>query len=249
MTAGELAVVLARCCAASASRRLIVVLLRVLDTMRSLRAEVVSLRDETGAAAGRAASRRPIDAKADDGRGPRRPRTIRSGARLGRGDQRRRRRQRSRRPRRAAAHRSSRLPPSPPAPRGRCAACGARNGRSRMIKRMTWFVGGAVAGVAGAERRQAQGQAGGARTSPRGTSSTAVNGHESATPSSKVVGRCAPRRPSCARASTDGLTTLADDLDDGDEVLVDGRPVEPGQVIVLKQVRDRRRRVAAVAAA
>ena len=29
------------------------------------------------------------------------------------------------------------------------------------------------------------------------------------------------------------------DLDAGDEVLVDGRPVEPGQVIVLKQVRDR----------
>ena len=41
------------------------------------------------------------------------------------------------------------------------------------------------------------------------------------------------------RARLDGrAATLADDLDDGDEVLVDGRPVEPGQVIVLKQVRD-----------
>ena len=42
------------------------------------------------------------------------------------------------------------------------------------------------------------------------------------------------------RARLDGrASTLADDLDDGDEVLVDGRTVEPGQVIVLKQVRDR----------
>jgi hypothetical protein len=42
------------------------------------------------------------------------------------------------------------------------------------------------------------------------------------------------------RARLDGrATSLADDIDDGDEVLVDGRPVAPGQVIVLKQVRDR----------
>ena len=48
MTAGDLAIVLAAvlCCIGFAA--LIVVLLRVLDTMRSLRAEVVSLRQETG---------------------------------------------------------------------------------------------------------------------------------------------------------------------------------------------------------
>jgi hypothetical protein len=47
MTAGELAIVLAAvlCCIGFAA--LIVVLARVLDTMRSLRAEVVSLRQET----------------------------------------------------------------------------------------------------------------------------------------------------------------------------------------------------------
>ena len=47
MTAGDLAVVLAAvlCCIGFAA--LIVVLLRVLDTMRSLRSEVVSLRQET----------------------------------------------------------------------------------------------------------------------------------------------------------------------------------------------------------
>ncbi|MGZ4724051.1 MAG: hypothetical protein ACXV8L_07550, partial [Ilumatobacteraceae bacterium] len=42
------------------------------------------------------------------------------------------------------------------------------------------------------------------------------------------------------RARLDGrVVRLADDLDDGDEVLVDGVPVELGQVIVLKQIRDR----------
>ena len=48
MTAGDLAIVLAAvlCCIGFAA--LIVVLYRVLDTMRSLRNEVVSLRQETG---------------------------------------------------------------------------------------------------------------------------------------------------------------------------------------------------------
>jgi len=48
MTAGELAVVLAAvlCCLGFAA--LIVVLVRVLDAMRALRGEVVSLRQETG---------------------------------------------------------------------------------------------------------------------------------------------------------------------------------------------------------
>ena len=42
------------------------------------------------------------------------------------------------------------------------------------------------------------------------------------------------------RARVDGRAVrLADDLDEGDEVLVDGVPVEPGQVIVLKQIHDR----------
>ncbi|MEO7370369.1 MAG: DUF948 domain-containing protein [Ilumatobacteraceae bacterium] len=48
MTAGELALVLAAvlCCIGFAA--LVVVLMRVLDAMKSLRAEVVSLRQETG---------------------------------------------------------------------------------------------------------------------------------------------------------------------------------------------------------
>ena len=43
------------------------------------------------------------------------------------------------------------------------------------------------------------------------------------------------------RAQRDGvLPTLADELEPHDRVLVDGRPVQPGQVIVLRQVREGR---------
>lgn len=48
MTAGDLAVVLAAVLCSIGFAALIVVLLRVLDTMRSLRAEVSALRQETG---------------------------------------------------------------------------------------------------------------------------------------------------------------------------------------------------------
>ena len=48
MTAGELAVVLAVVLCSIGFAALIVVLLRVLDAMRALRGEVVSLRQETG---------------------------------------------------------------------------------------------------------------------------------------------------------------------------------------------------------
>lgn len=42
------------------------------------------------------------------------------------------------------------------------------------------------------------------------------------------------------RARLEGRSsTLADEIDDIETVLVDGRPVEAGQVIVLRQVRDR----------
>jgi hypothetical protein len=48
MTAGELAVLLAAVLCSIGFAALIVVLFRVMDTMRSLRGEVVSLRQETG---------------------------------------------------------------------------------------------------------------------------------------------------------------------------------------------------------
>jgi hypothetical protein len=108
-----------------------------------------------------------------------------------------------------------------------------------MIKRMTWFFGGAVAGVAGVsvakrKMKQAAGQL---------TPKKIAHGVTSRVHDAFAEGRRAMRsREAELRARLDGSpAVLADDLEDGDEVLVDGRPVEPGQVIVLKQVRDRGR--------
>jgi hypothetical protein len=105
-----------------------------------------------------------------------------------------------------------------------------------MIKRLTWFLGGAVAGVAGvgvAKRKMKQAAT---QLTPR----KIARGVTTRVHDAVAEGRRAMRsREAELRARLDGSAKfLADDLDEGDEVLVDGRPVEPGQVIVLKQVRD-----------
>ncbi len=106
-----------------------------------------------------------------------------------------------------------------------------------MIKRLTWFVGGAVAGVAGvgvAKRKMKQAAT---HLAPKNV----VHGVTGRVREALSEGRTAMRaREAELRARLEGrAVTLADDLDDGDEVFVDGRPVEPGQVIVLKQMRER----------
>ena len=106
-----------------------------------------------------------------------------------------------------------------------------------MIKRMTWFVSGAVAGVAGvgmAKRKMK-------RAATHLTPKHIVHKVTDRVHDAFAEGRKAMRtRELELRAKLDGdAVALADDLDDGDEVLVDARPVEPGQLIVLKQVRDR----------
>ena len=106
-----------------------------------------------------------------------------------------------------------------------------------MMKRVTWFVSGAVAGVAGTTIAKKKVKQAATHLTPRNVAHSATVRVRDAF----GEGRRAMRvREFELRARLDGrATTLADDLDDGDEVLVDGRPVEPGQVIVLKQVRDR----------
>jgi hypothetical protein len=106
-----------------------------------------------------------------------------------------------------------------------------------MIKRLTWFAGGAVAGVAGvgvAKRKMKQAAT---HLAPKNV----VHGVTHRVRDAFAEGRKAMRNKETElRARLDGrASTLADDLDDGDEVLVDGRAVAPGQVIVLKQIRDR----------
>ncbi len=148
MTAGELAVVLAAvlCCIGFAA--LIVVLLRVLDTMQSLRAEVVSLRQETGPllaelrASTDEAKTTMAEARDDLERFDRVLGSAEaiSGAVAGSG-----------RVARVALEHSDDQDCGDRHGHDSCGSPSAAQGRKvGMIKRMTWFVGGAVAGVAGA---------------------------------------------------------------------------------------------------
>lgn len=107
-----------------------------------------------------------------------------------------------------------------------------------MIKRLTWFVGGAVAGAASAGVAKRKVKAVAADLTPvniarRVTGRVRDAVHE---------GRAAMHhRETELRARFDHRAEpLSEHLSDGDEVLVDGVPVEPGQVIVLGQVRERK---------
>ena len=112
-----------------------------------------------------------------------------------------------------------------------------------MMKRLSWFISGALAGVA---------SVGYAKKKVKATAShlTPANVVKSAR------ARMRERRRDVSEALRDGrsamhdkeaeliarrdgtLASLADELGSDDQVLVDGKPVEPGQVIVLRQVRD-----------
>jgi hypothetical protein len=106
-----------------------------------------------------------------------------------------------------------------------------------MMKRITWFMGGAVAGVAGASVAKKKVKQAATRLAPRYVVHSATGRVRDAFGEGR---RAMHVREAELRARLDGRAiTLAQGLDEGDEVLVDGRPVEPGQVIVLKQVRDR----------
>ena len=115
-----------------------------------------------------------------------------------------------------------------------------------MMKRLTWFVGGVAAGAIGVGRAKRKVRSVASDLAPvqvarRATDRVRQRGHDVA--EAVREGRRAMRMKELElRARVDGrVTTLADELDELDEgtaVIVDGRPVEPGQVIVLRQVRD-----------
>ncbi|HEY4332471.1 MAG TPA: hypothetical protein VGM78_07875 [Ilumatobacteraceae bacterium] len=112
-----------------------------------------------------------------------------------------------------------------------------------MIKRLTWFVSGAVAGVAGVGYAKKKVKETAVQLAPVNVAKSAATKAKSR--GLEVVdavreGRDAMRAKEAElRARLHGnASTLADELAPEDQVLVDGRPVEPGQVIVLRQVRD-----------
>jgi len=105
-----------------------------------------------------------------------------------------------------------------------------------MMKRLTWFVGGAAAGIAGASVAKKKVKAVAAEMAPSNVAKKATGRVREAVNEGK---RAMRSKEAELRARLDGrASTLADDLDEGDTVLVDGQPVEAGQVIVLRQVRE-----------
>ncbi|MEI8237938.1 MAG: hypothetical protein WCI22_00825 [Actinomycetota bacterium] len=106
------------------------------------------------------------------------------------------------------------------------------------MKRLTWFIGGAVAGVAGAGLAKQKVKQAAVDFAPANVAHKAAQHLKDAF----REGRRAMRAKEAElRAQRDGrAVSLADEVEEGDQVLVDGRPVEPGQVIVLRQVREQR---------
>jgi len=108
------------------------------------------------------------------------------------------------------------------------------------MRRLAWFAGGVVTGAAGMEYARRKVTATARRLAPANVAKGAVHGVRRS--SNRVAdalreGRSAARqRERELRAERDGrLVRLHDHLAPGDEVLVDGEPVESGRVILLRQ--------------
>ena len=109
-----------------------------------------------------------------------------------------------------------------------------------MMKRLTWFMGGAAAGVVGASVAKKKVKAAASELSPANLAHKAVEGVRDKTNNVKQAIKTKQIELRARITGNPGhAATLADELQDGDAVFVDGQPVEPGQVIVLRQVRER----------
>ena len=108
-----------------------------------------------------------------------------------------------------------------------------------MMKRLTWFVGGVAAGAAGASYAKRKVRLVAAQLAPvqvaRGAAGR-VRARGRVVADAVREGRGAMRdREDELRARRDGrIDTLDGHLGPDDQLLVDGRPVESGRVIVLR---------------
>ena len=121
-----------------------------------------------------------------------------------------------------------------------------------MMKRISWFISGAVAGIAGAGYTKRKLKATASHLAPTNVARAAVAKVRAS--SHDVVAAVRDGRDAMhaketelwarvhGRADTPAIETGPDDqvlvVGPDDQVLVDGHPVEPGQVIVLREVRD-----------
>lgn len=114
-----------------------------------------------------------------------------------------------------------------------------------MIKRVTWFLGGVATGAVGVGAAKRKLRSAAAEITPAQVARKATgSARRRVSDVSEAVreGRRAMRAKELElRARLEGrVTNLADELEDDsiDSIIVDGKAVEPGQVIVLRQVRD-----------
>lgn len=107
------------------------------------------------------------------------------------------------------------------------------------MKRVTWFVTGMAAGVTGAAYATKKVKQTAAQLAP---SNVAKGAAERAKQAGRHVVDAVREGRSAMHAREDELkarrdarvSSLDDHLDPGDQILVDGRPIETGRVIVLK---------------
>jgi hypothetical protein len=111
-----------------------------------------------------------------------------------------------------------------------------------MMKRVTWFVAGVAAGAAGAGYATRRIKRTAAHLAPANVArhaAGAVRAGGRTVVDAVRDGRVAMRdREDELRARRDGrLTSLDEHLGPDDRLLVDGRPVEPERVVVLRRVK------------
>ena len=108
------------------------------------------------------------------------------------------------------------------------------------MKRVTWFLGGALVGAVGADAAKKKVKSTAASLSPAVVAKktgTRLRG------AAAEGGRVLRAKEQEFRARRDGrATNLTDAFDDIETVMVDGRPVEPGKVVVLRNGGERSRR-------
>ncbi|MFZ9018292.1 MAG: hypothetical protein ACO23O_15015 [Ilumatobacteraceae bacterium] len=108
------------------------------------------------------------------------------------------------------------------------------------MRRLTWFVSGAAAGITGSTYAAKKLKRTAAQLTPVAVArSTTSKARAAARQVTEAVrdGRAARRdREDELKARRDArLASIDDHLEPGDRILVDGRPVETGRVVVLKQ--------------
>lgn len=109
-----------------------------------------------------------------------------------------------------------------------------------MIKRLTWFAGGVAAGVAGAGYAKKKVRETAQQIAPtnvaRGALGKARGASRHLVDAVREGRRVARHHEDELRARREGrIESLADHIDPGDTVYVDGRPVESGRVIVMRE--------------